>query len=114
MHIYSCHLRRPIYRCPICDVSSTYHLSNIRVHIKKVHHMTSEPLCYKEEYENEMNAFLYSCFGDHQIFRRQDPDVVACLTDMLNCVSNGSTACMTMTDFCSRSDGQEERVPLAA
>ncbi|KAK6035958.1 hypothetical protein COOONC_26537, partial [Cooperia oncophora] len=57
---------------------------------------------------------LRNCFGDHQIFRRQDPDVVACLTDMLNCVSNGSTACMTMTDFCSRSDGQEERVPLAA
>ncbi|PIO75149.1 L-allo-threonine aldolase domain protein [Teladorsagia circumcincta] len=45
---------------------------------------TSEPICLKEEYENEVNAFLYSCFGDHQIFRRQDPDVVACLVDMIS------------------------------
>ncbi|KAK6019678.1 hypothetical protein OSTOST_14680, partial [Ostertagia ostertagi] len=54
----------------------------------------SEPICLKEEYENEVNAFLYSCFGDHQIFRRQDPDVVACLVDILNHVSNGLPASM--------------------
>uniref|UniRef100_A0A7I4YQU6 C2H2-type domain-containing protein n=1 Tax=Haemonchus contortus TaxID=6289 RepID=A0A7I4YQU6_HAECO len=110
MHIYSCHLRRPIYRCPICDISSTYHISNIRVHIKKVHNVMSEPISCKEEYENEMNAFLYSCFGDHQIFRRQDPDVVACLIDILNCVSNGKSIRMTpLTDVCSGSIAQVGR-----
>lgn len=34
-----CHVRRPVYKCPLCDVSSTYHLSNIRVHIRKIHNI---------------------------------------------------------------------------
>ncbi|VDP06299.1 unnamed protein product [Heligmosomoides polygyrus] len=84
-----CHVRRPVYKCPLCDVSSTYHLSNIRVHIRKIHNIADEPICFKDEYENEVNAFLYRCFGDHQIFRRQDPEVVACLNDILNCINDG-------------------------
>ncbi|VDO55581.1 unnamed protein product [Haemonchus placei] len=70
----------------------------------------SEPISCKEEYESEMNAFLYSCFGDHQIFRRQDPDVVACLIDILNCVSSGKSIRMTpSTDVCSGSIAQVGR-----
>ncbi|WKY06522.1 hypothetical protein Q1695_006590 [Nippostrongylus brasiliensis] len=87
LHISTCHLRRSIYKCPLCDVSSTYHLSNIRVHIRNVHHVTAEPISLKSYFENDMNAFLYSCFGDHRIFKHQDPEVVACLNAILNCVS---------------------------
>ncbi|RCN49932.1 zinc finger, C2H2 type [Ancylostoma caninum] len=89
-HFFRHHLRRPMYKCPLCDISSTYHLSNIRVHIRKIHNVTTEPICFKDQFEGEINCLLYRCFGDRQIFRRQDPEVIACLNDMLNYVCDGT------------------------
>ncbi|ETN83140.1 hypothetical protein NECAME_07556, partial [Necator americanus] len=90
-HIYSHHLQQPMYKCPLCDISSTYHLSNIRVHIRKIHNVANEPVCFKEKLENDINSLLYRCFGDRQIFRRQDPEVITCLNDIINSVCNGTS-----------------------
>ncbi|KHJ90523.1 hypothetical protein OESDEN_09633, partial [Oesophagostomum dentatum] len=45
-----------------------------------------EAICFKDQFEDEINCFLYRCFGDRQIFRRQDPEVIACLNDILSYV----------------------------
>ncbi|CAJ0603332.1 unnamed protein product [Cylicocyclus nassatus] len=97
-HIYSDHLGKPMFKCPFCDVSSTYHQSNIRVHIKKIHNVTEEPICFKDQFEDDINSFLYRCFGDRQIFRRQDPEVIACLNDILNYVCDGVAVKFSVSD----------------
>uniref|UniRef100_A0A1I7WN51 C2H2-type domain-containing protein n=1 Tax=Heterorhabditis bacteriophora TaxID=37862 RepID=A0A1I7WN51_HETBA len=63
IHIYTYHLKRPLFKCPLCNTSSTYHITNIRVHIKKVHNAKVSliaPISRKEKYATEVEALMYS------------------------------------------------------
>ncbi|VDM38896.1 unnamed protein product [Toxocara canis] len=44
------------------------------------------PCCMKSEYRTEVEALLYSCFGDTRLARCHSPSVVECVRDVIDCV----------------------------
>uniref|UniRef100_A0A915A9W4 C2H2-type domain-containing protein n=2 Tax=Parascaris univalens TaxID=6257 RepID=A0A915A9W4_PARUN len=118
-HIYREHLAVPIFKCPLCAYSSTYHRTNVVAHMRKRHGVPSQdavPQCTKNEYRTEVEALLYSCFGDTRLVRRRSPSIVECVRDLIDGVCGNSHSSCSQRKFIERSceDGGEQRYPTAA
>uniref|UniRef100_A0A914WCW4 C2H2-type domain-containing protein n=1 Tax=Plectus sambesii TaxID=2011161 RepID=A0A914WCW4_9BILA len=95
MHVYRYHLNRPLYECPLCEHASTYHVSNVKTHMRIHHaipHRLASPINRKEEFAPEIAALMHSCFGDDRMFTRTVPQSVKDVVEyLLTAVSEPDT-----------------------
>uniref|UniRef100_A0A9J2P0H1 C2H2-type domain-containing protein n=1 Tax=Ascaris lumbricoides TaxID=6252 RepID=A0A9J2P0H1_ASCLU len=74
------------------------------------------PQCTKNEYRTEVEALLYSCFGDTRLVRCRSPSIVECVRDLIDGVCAQSRSSSSQRKDIERSceSGDGERCPMAA
>ncbi|CAI4221874.1 unnamed protein product [Auanema sp. JU1783] len=88
-HIYTSHLKKPLFRCPLCSFCNLYHKANVEIHIKRRHGVHLRPISLKEAYAKDIDTWLYICFADRRILRCIDPDVTQVVSDLVDWVAEG-------------------------